>query len=189
MASGLKRIYGFHHLHFITFSCHRRRQYLRTGHSRDVFLRILEETRHKYEFVVDGYVVMPEHVHLLLSEPKVGDLSKAILALKQRTSKALLPKRKRRKKNQLELFPQGNTERHFWQKRFYDFNVFSMHKRTEKLRYMHRNPVKRGLVQRPGDWEWSSYRAYADHEEGIVKIFTEVMTYQAKQDKNKTVDC
>jgi hypothetical protein len=44
-----------------------------------------------------------------------------------------------------------------WQKRYYDFNVFSDHKRIEKLRYMHRNPVKRGLVEKPEDWKWSSY--------------------------------
>jgi len=160
MTSGLKRIYGFRHLHFITFSCYRRRQYLDSPKSKDTFLHILEQTRQKYQFEVDGYVVMPEHVHLLLGEPKIGNLSKVILALKQRTSKALLPKRKRRKNNQFELFPQVCTERHFWQKRFYDFNVFSMYKRAEKIRYMHRNPVKRGLVEHPGEWEWSSFMAY-----------------------------
>jgi len=181
MTSGLKRIYGFQHLHFITFSCYRRRQFLNSPKPKDTFLRILEETRQKYCFEVEGYVVMPEHVHLLLGEPKIGDLSKAILTLKQRTSKALLPKRKRRRKNQMELFSQGVSERHFWQKRFYDFNVFSQHKRTEKLRYMHRNPVKRGLVASPEQWEWSSYRAYHDRENGVVKIFTEAMTYQPRQ--------
>ena len=59
---------------------------------------------------------------------------------------------------------------HVWQRRFYDFNVWSERKRVEKLRYMHRNPVKDGLVAEPEDWEWSSYRSYAFQEEGIVKI-------------------
>ncbi len=61
-------------------------------------------------------------------------------------------------------------DRRVWQKRYYDFNVFSARKRTEKLRYMHRNPVKRGLVQNPEDWKWSSYRHYLTGTEGVVEI-------------------
>ena len=57
-----------------------------------------------------------------------------------------------------------------WQKRFYDFNVWSRRKRVEKLRYTHRNPAKRGLVLEPEQWAWSSYRGYALGEEGIVKL-------------------
>jgi hypothetical protein len=57
-----------------------------------------------------------------------------------------------------------------WQKRFYDFNVWSERKRVEKLRYMHRNPVKRGLVERPEQWKWSSFRAYLYGETGPVRV-------------------
>jgi putative transposase len=57
-----------------------------------------------------------------------------------------------------------------WQRRFYDFNVWTARKRIEKLRYMHRNPVARGLVQEPEQWRWSSYRSYAFGEEGAVRI-------------------
>ena len=57
-----------------------------------------------------------------------------------------------------------------WQKRFYDFNVSTSEKRVEKLRYMHRNPVKRGLVAAPEEWRWSSFRSYAFNEEGPVRI-------------------
>jgi putative transposase len=60
-----------------------------------------------------------------------------------------------------------------WQKRYYDFNVFSDHKRIEKLRYMHRNPVKRGLVEKPEDWKWSSYSHYLTGIEGAVEIESE----------------
>jgi putative transposase len=51
-----------------------------------------------------------------------------------------------------------------------DFNVWSARKRVEKLRYMHRNPVKRGLVLEPEQWKWSSYRSYAYDEVGVVRI-------------------
>ncbi len=57
-----------------------------------------------------------------------------------------------------------------WQKRFYNFNVCTDRKRVEKLRYMHRNPEKRGLVTRPEDWEWSSFRAYLNGEKGLVEV-------------------
>jgi putative transposase len=62
--------------------------------------------------------------------------------------------------------------RAFWQRRYYDFNVFREAKHMEKLRYMHRNPVKRGLVKSPELWRWSSFRAYWLGEEGPVKIGT-----------------
>jgi hypothetical protein len=57
-----------------------------------------------------------------------------------------------------------------WQKRFYDFNVRTEHKHIEKLRYMHRNPVKRGLVDKPEHWEWSSFRSYFYRETGLVRV-------------------
>jgi len=60
--------------------------------------------------------------------------------------------------------------RPFWQARYYDFNVFTARKHVEKLRYMHRNPVKRGLVERPEDWQWSSFRHYAAGVRGTVEI-------------------
>ena len=71
---------------------------------------------------------------------------------------------------QLKPDSQAGRCRRVWQKRYYDFNVFSARKRTEKLRYMHRNPVKRGLVQNPEDWAWSSYRHYLTGIEGVVEI-------------------
>jgi hypothetical protein len=58
----------------------------------------------------------------------------------------------------------------FWQPRYYDFNVWSERKRVEKLRYLHRNPVKRGLAASPEDWIWSSFRHYATGEDGAVEI-------------------
>ncbi len=69
----LNRCYGHGFLHFITFSCYRRLRFLGTAQRRDTLLRLLEQTRKSYRFVVVGYVVMPEHVHLLISEPERGD--------------------------------------------------------------------------------------------------------------------
>ena len=167
MTRRLRRYYGGQHLHFITASCYRRRALLGSGPRRDVFLRILEEVRGRYGFVVVGYVVMPEHIHLLISEPERGDPSTVMQVLKQRVARRLL-RRKRTRPGQGELF--GTAVDHFWQRRFYDFNVWSARKQSEKLRYMHRNPVTRGLVSAPELWAWSSFRWYACAEAGVVKV-------------------
>jgi|SRR5665213_2934097 len=151
MTEGLVRYHQAGCFHFITFSCYRRLPYLGTPTARSLFERSLESMRTRYQFVVSGYVVMPEHVHLLVSEPKRALLSKAIQALKLSVSVQ-------------------SRQRPFWQARYYDFNVHNEEKRVEKLRYMHRNPVKRGLVERPEDWEWSSFRHYATGVIGTVEI-------------------
>jgi REP-associated tyrosine transposase len=170
MPSGLHRTYGAQHLHFITCSCYRRLPFLGSARARDRFLAILEQTRQRYRFVVVGYVVMPEHIHLLMTEPEVGTPSTVIQVLKQRSARALLPKRKRTDPRQGNLFGERKLHRAFWQARFYDFNVWTTKKRVEKLRYMHRNPVQRGLVESPEQWRWSSYRFYLLEEAGPVRV-------------------
>lgn len=167
MRNKLERRYGQRHLHFITCSCYRRRPLLGTARKRDAFLRILNEVRERYQFWLVGYVVMPEHIHLLIAEPKVGTPSTVMQVFKQRVAQCLRGKRRQRSnKNQMRLWTEAPTDapRNFWQRRFYDFNVWSAKKRIEKLNYMHRNPVKRGLVAEPGLWEWSSYRFYQYRE-------------------------
>jgi putative transposase len=170
MPSGLHRTYGARHLYFITCSCYRRLPLLATARGRDRFLSILEQTRQRYRFVVVGYGVMPEHIHLLLTEPEVGTPSTVMQVLKQRTARALLPKKKRADARQRRLFADATVRAPFWQARSYDFNVWTTKKRVEKLRYMHRNPVKRGLVGSPEEWRWSSYRFYLLDEAGPVRV-------------------
>jgi putative transposase len=169
MPGGLHRTYGAHDLHFITASCYRRLPLLGSPGKRDRFLSSLEQVRQRYRFVVVGYVVMPEHIHLLITEPQGGSPSTVMQVVKQRTAHALLPKRKRKDPQQQELFGEP-PRRAFWQARFYDFNVWSSRKRVEKLRSMHRNPVKRGLVESPEQWRWSSYRRYLLGEPGTVQV-------------------
>ncbi len=130
MTVGLHRYYGAHHLHSVTWSCYRRQPLLRSARSRDCLVDILEQVRGKYRFVVVGYVVMPEHVHLLMSEPEVGTPSDVMQVLKQRTARALLPRRKRQDPRQRMLFAEA-LRTPFWQARFYDFNVWTANKRVE----------------------------------------------------------
>jgi len=140
--------------HFLTFSCYRRRAYLATAAAMELFEDALERVRRRYHFVVAGYVVMPEHVHLLVNEPRRALLSKAVQALKLSVSVR-------------------SRQRPFWQAHYYDFNIPGHEKFVEKLRYMHRNPVKRGLVAKPEDWKWSSFRHYQTGIHGIVEVESE----------------
>jgi putative transposase len=169
MRRNLQRYYGAGDLHFITCSCYRRQPWLGTPRRRDLFLTVLERVRRRYQFVVAGYVVMPEHIHLLISEPQVKTPSTVMQALKLGMARRLLAQARRpRDPAQAVLF--DLAPQHIWQKRFYDFNVWTEHKRIEKLRYMHRNPVKRGLVASPELWRWSSFRAYYLGEAGLVRV-------------------
>ena len=143
MTKRLHRCYGTHDLHFITSSCYRRQPELGSAWRRDLFVKILEETRRKYRFVVHGYVVMPEHFHLLITEPEVGDPSAVMKVIKERFSRRVNRRRKQAAVAQKALWERVREP--VWQKRFYDFNVWSARKHVEKLRYMHRKPVKRGL--------------------------------------------
>ena len=126
MPSGLRRYQSSGHFHAININCFRKIAIFGTAEPRDTFLRILEETRVRYGFAMAGYVVMPTHVHLLISEPEGHSLSTAIQVIKQRFSRTRL------------------VDGHVWERRYYDFNVFTVGKLGEKLDYMHVNPVAAG---------------------------------------------
>jgi putative transposase len=150
MPKGLSRRYGQHHLHFITCSCYRRLPLFASARSKNLFVKILGEVRARLGFQLIGYVVMPEHVHLLIDETPKALPAKVIQVLKQRVSRRLRGKR-RSAQGQLALqFPgDPGDHRRFWQRRYYDFNVYSEKKLREKLDYMHANPVTRNLVDHP----------------------------------------
>ena len=140
--------------HFVTFSCYRRQPLLGGAAAYGVFEQELEAVRRRYGFVVAGYVLMPEHVHLLVGEPSRSSLSVALQVLKQQTSR--------------KLKQRGEVQ--FWQRRYYDFNVWSEEEARRKTALYAPKPVKRGLVEKPEDWPWSSFRHYATGLEGMVEI-------------------
>ena len=136
MPKGLKRRYGQGHLHFITCSCYRRLPLLGSVRSRNIFVQILGEVRDRHGFALVGYVVMPEHIHLLISEPANGSPSTVLQVLKQRVSRRLRRKPRRHASAaqwSLRFDRAGHSLPQFWQPRFYDFNVWSQKKKAEKL--------------------------------------------------------
>ena len=160
MTRGLRRFHESKQSHFITFSCHKRQPKFTHPEICELFLQCLEEMRQNFGMCVYGYVIMPEHVHLLIDEPKIATLPDAIHFLKLSFTKRL-------------RYQENVGSGSFWQKRYYDRNVRDEEEFTIKLRYLHRNPVKRGLVERPADWKWSSFRHYALREIGTEEIESE----------------
>ncbi|HWR17854.1 MAG TPA: transposase, partial [Terriglobales bacterium] len=154
MPSGLRRYHYSGQSHFLTFSCYRREQRFDTAATYDLFLTCLENMRVNFGVCVYGYVVMPEHVHLLVSEPERQTLGDAMHYLKLSFTKRL-------------------REGRFWQDRGYDRNVRNAEEFAVKLGYIHNNPVKRGLVKAADDWKWSSFRHYAFRQVGVVEIESE----------------
>jgi putative transposase len=188
MPWGLTRFQHSGQSHFVTFCCYHRRRLLANDEGRRIFETALERVRRSFRLQVYGYAVMPEHVHLLLSEPQ-RDSGGGSAPLKPKGGLNGPPgglnglpvglARQRTLADALKSLKQGVSRRligdaeHFWQKRYYDCNIRDYPQFVEKLRYIHRNPVKAGLCERPQDWEWSSFRHYATGCEGRVEIESE----------------
>ena len=162
MPDGLIRLHRSGQAHFLTFSCYHRLPLMAQMHMEEAFLEALEHVRRRFQMCVFGYVVMPEHVHLLVNEPPSGTIAGAMQLLKTRVS---VRARKAGKRTE------GDAP--FWQARYFDHNVRNHQGFVTQLRYIHRNPVKRGLCAAPEDWPWSSFRAWAIGEIGPVEIENE----------------
>ncbi len=144
---------------------------LRSVRARNIFVEILNDVRNRYGFSLVGYVVMPDHIHLLIGEPAIGTPSTVIQVLKQRVSRRLRQKTRAFSGQREWAFAQDESYLpRFWQRRFYDFNVWSLKKRVEKLHYMHINPLKRKLADHPMDWPWSSFSFYARLKSGLIRV-------------------
>ena len=124
MPWGLKRFHETRANHFLTFSCYHRQPKLIPPEASATFVAALERVRQSYGLCIYGYVVMPEHVHLLVNEPERSTLAQAVKSLKQGVARRLALR----------------ADEPFWQQRYYDFNVWSECKFLKKLRYVHRLP-------------------------------------------------
>ena len=167
MPQGLVRFQESGQTHFVTFSCVGRQPNFTSAVVYNLFLETLERTRLRFAVRIYGYVVMPEHVHLLVSESEKALLSEALHYLKQSFTQ--------------RVHSASMKTGAFWEKRYYDRNVRDEEEFKIKLRYLHRNPVKRGLVTDPTDWKWSSFRHYALREVGVVEIESEWTAWERER--------
>ncbi len=164
-----RHFYGENPVHFVTASTYHRDRLFDSPRFQLRFIEILNQLRDDFEFRLLGYVLRPEHFHLLIWSGELADPSRIVGSLKQRTARFMIENLQtcdrawcRRMLEKITLPRTVDDESHYrvWQRRFYDFNVWSEEKRIEKLDYMHGNPLERRLVKGPEDWRWSSWRFY-----------------------------
>ncbi len=158
---------------FVTFSWFHRYRLFQSPLIIRTFLKELSQFREQGIKIL-GYVIMPEHVHLVLYPPSDIALGKEIGRLKSRSARNLLPLLEKTSNLSFDLLNPEKFKRSFWQQRCYDHNCRSPEKVLEKIRYCHKNPVTRGLVKNPSEYPWSSYRWY----EGLEGIELEIDGYE-----------
>ena len=174
------RSYSPGQLQFITTSTYRRAPLFFSERFCRCFVERLEEGRQELKFLLIGWVLMPEHFHLLLLPQPAESVPAIVKGLKQETARRILRTLRenqehawcRKMLTRLRLPPSVHDESQYrlWQRRFFPFNIYTEKKRREKLEYMHNNPVKRGLVSAPGDWPWSSWRFYFLQDASILRM-------------------
>jgi putative transposase len=152
------------HAHFVTYSCFRRQPLLTRERTRRWVVETIQTVRLKQDVAVWGYVIMPEHVHLLVHPRRSTYSMSAILAgLKRPVSEAakahLTATGQTAWLEKLTVRYPGRTVFRFWEPGGgYDRNVQRDRSIPAILDYIHANPVRRELVETPTDWEWSSAR-------------------------------
>ena len=174
------RYYGGNHLHYLTTSTYRRARVFSSERFSRHFVATLGNLRQELGFRIIGYVLMPEHVHLLVWPSDSANPSQIMQKLEGRTARFILKTLRencehawcKKMLRQFALPASVHDEAHYrvWQRRFYDMNIWTEKKKLEKLNYMHQNPVKRGLVKEPGDWPWSSWRFYFLDDASILAM-------------------
>jgi putative transposase len=174
----LQHFYGENHLHYLTANIYRKARIFDSERYKRKFVQTLDDLRTELGFRIIGYVLMPEHCHLLLWPGPLANPSQIMQKLSERTANFILRNLRenlafpwcRKMLERFELPPSvhGHTHYRVWNRRGYDMNLWSERKVQEKLNYMHNNPVKRGLVAQPGDWPWSSWRYYYLEDSSVL---------------------
>lgn len=164
-----------HHFHYLTFSCFRRQAFLGPDRTRQWLADAIGAARIKHDFRVIAYVFMPEHVHLLIRpQQRVYNISRILQGIKlpvSRKARAFILKEAPAFADRMHASADARGSLRFWQAGGgHDRNVFSAEELWEKIHYIHRNPVKRGLVKRATDFVWSSAADYAKARIGPLGV-------------------
>jgi putative transposase len=153
--------------HALTFSCYRRQAFLSRDRSRLWTIDAIRRAVLEYKFHLWAYVLMPEHVHLLVCPIEAAYSTSALLrsikkSVANRAVRFVHEKAPEFLDRMADRQPNGSIAHRFWQRaRGYDRNIVSPRYVWETIDYIHANPVRRNLCERPEDWVWSSARDYA----------------------------
>ncbi len=182
--------------HFVTTKTFMNRRLFNDPAFCELLLEDINFYRKKYDFKVIAYVIIPDHLHIILfwdaeRYPKMT-ISKIVQDIKSHFAKEAVSYMKTgRRKPSLSPYSNAQSEgselpgnyiwqntgkvhtparNQIWQPSFYDFNIYSDKKLEQKVNYIHWNPVQAGLCANPEDWSWSSYRSYEFGEQGLLNI-------------------
>jgi putative transposase len=167
-------------LQFVTDCTYHRTRLFDSPRFRAGFIEVLGRLRHEMGFLLIGWVLMPEHYHLLFRPQPAESTSKIMQELNKQTAQVILETLRAHQQHpwcgrmlkSLALPPTVHSDARcrVWQRRFYPFNVHSDKKQWEKMDYMHNNPVRRKLVASPEQWPWSSFRFYYLNDSSILSM-------------------
>ncbi len=158
---------------FVTFCTHQKLPILSNRVFRDIVVGRIHEFCHNRQLRLLGYVVMPEHVHLVIVPPEDVELGPLVGELKRITARdihKLLKNSESDLSAKLLVQRDGRKKTAFWQRRCFDHNCRTEESVWEKVNYCHNNPVKRGLVRQRADWKWSSHSYYAASDNVLLEI-------------------
>lgn len=179
--------------HYVTSVCYKRVSVFRSEKACELFVEALSETRRRNPFKLVGYVVMPDHVHLILN-PLGRDISAVMGRLKSTSARAILDWL-RETGHEVSLrklalgAPQKRSHTHaVWLKDFSSIDLWTPKFIRQKLNYIHLNPVRAGLCKHPAEWRWSSYRAYLPHEPGSVPTEMDWRGYWSAEEFESVVE-
>ena len=173
-----RRTFKFHNnpgeAHYLTFSCFKKRHFLSRDRTRQYVIDALERSRARYGFDLWAFVIMSNHVHLLIYPPGDNDdMGKIEVAIKLSVSRRAMNYLRRHNPEGLRVLETGqqDTPYRFWQQgNGYDENVASPEAIFEIIRYIHENPVRAGLCEEPADWQWSSAREWRKQGSGPLRL-------------------
>lgn len=172
----LKRHEVSGHARYVTFSCFQRRPFFPGRVAAEWFLESLADARDRLRFQLWAYVVMPEHVHLLVLPPDGMPLRSILHAIKRPVAGRIINWVEKNAPSFLPKMTCGTGRRHFWQAGGgYDRNLWTSQEIHEKVRYIHLNPVRRKLVECAGDWRWSSYQSWMSGCDLLVPLDRETL--------------
>ncbi len=173
--------------HYLTMVAFRRVPVFKSEKICQFFVEVLTETREKHPFKLVGYVIMPDHVHLILN-PVECDISLIGKELKGKAAKKIIGWLKENnyqnslEKISLSVSQKRNHQYAVWQKKVKSIDLFSPKFIRQKLNYLHLNPVRANLCDHPAKWKWSSYRAYLPHSENEVPIEMDLRGYWSEEE-------
>ena len=179
-------------IHFITLDTNKKIRLFNNNGLCRIIIDNLKFYRRKFAFKLFGFVIMPDHIHLLiLLGKKHNNISRVMQDFKSHTAKEIINVIKTgRRKPSLSPYSDASEGSHLpqdyrwiekgkihtpsinkiWQKDFYDFNIYSEKKLEQKLNYIHYNPVRASLCKKHEDWKWSSYHNYFLDDNSVIKI-------------------